>query len=315
MVRARSLDFVPQTIQHQGRQASRLFLTFFADNIRNPNTRRAYHRNVCLFFDWCEQLELALPDIQSFHVSAYIEHLLTQKSVPTVKQHLASLRMLMDWLVLGQILDVNPAHSVRSPRHVVSESVTPILSGGEVTHLFRSIDITNVVGLRDRALIGVMAYGFARVEAVTGMNVQDYYAQGKKWWIKLAEKNGKFIKIPAHRKLEEFLDAYLDAAEFTGQKKMPLFQTTRGRSRVLTGRRISRQNAWNMVRRRAHDAGIQTQIGCHSLRGSGITNFLENGGRLEDAQKMAGHSSAKTTKLYDRRDDAIKLDDVEKISF
>ena len=70
-----------------------------------------------------------------------------------------------------------------------------------------------------------------------------------------------------------------------------------------------------MIRRRARDAEIETQLSCHSFRGSGITNFLENGGKLEDAQRMAGHSSAKTTKLYDRRDDAIKLDEVEKISF
>ena len=258
---------------------------------------------------------LEFPDIQSFHVSAYIEHLLTEKSVPTVKQHLASLRMLLDWLVVGQILEVNPAHAVRGPKHVVTEGITPILGGDEVTLLFQSIDTENVVGLRDRALIGVMAYSFARVEAVVNMNVQDYYAQGKKWWVKLAEKNGRVVKMPAHHKLEEFLDAYIEAAELTGRKKIPLFQTTRGQSKTLTGRRISRQSVWSMIRRRARDAQIETQLSCHSFRGSGITNFLENGGKLEDAQRMAGHSSAKTTKLYDRRDDAIKLDEVEKISF
>lgn len=310
-----SASLIPSVIVSQGERTQERFVTFFTDNIRNRHTREAYHRNACCFFQWVGKSGLSFPEIKSFHVSAYIEHLLVEKSVPTVKQHLAAIRMLFDWLVIGQVIPANPAHAVRGPRHVVTEGVTPVLDREHVSRLFASFDTTSVIGLRDRAIIGVMAYTFARVEAVVSINLKNYYPQGKKWWLRLHEKNGKVIKMPAHHKLEEYLDEYLEAAQLAEDKKTPLFQSARGRTDQLTGKRIARQSVWQMIRRRIRDAGIETPIGCHSFRGSGITNFLENGGKLEDAQKMAGHSSARTTKLYDRRDDAIKLDEVEKISF
>lgn len=77
---------------------------------------------------------------------------------------------------------------------------------------------------------------------------------------------------------------------------------------------MTTNDAWYMVRRRARDAGIATRIGCHTFRATGITNYLENGGSLEKAQQMANHESARTTKLYDRRDDKLSLDEVERIA-
>lgn len=100
-------------------------------------------------------------------------------SVPTVKQHLAAINMLFDWLVTGQILPMNPAASVKAPRYSTKKGKTPVLSGEDARHLLNSININNVVGLRDRALIGLMVYSFARVSAVVNMNVSDYYANGK----------------------------------------------------------------------------------------------------------------------------------------
>jgi len=74
-----------------------------------------------------------------------------------------------------------------------------------------------------------------------------------------------------------------------------------------------RGDVWRMVRRRASDAGIETPIGCHAFRATGITNYLTNGGRIEVAQRMAGHSNAKTTGLYDRRNDDISVGEGERI--
>jgi site-specific recombinase XerD len=310
----RTHDFVPATIVDVGRDATKRFLTFFTDNIRNKNTRSAYHRAACRFFDWCEAKALPFERVESFHVSAYVEELLLEFSKPSVKQHLAAIRMLYDWLVVGQVIGVNPAAAVRGPKHSLRKGKTPILDEDDARTLIESIDTSNVVGLRDRAVIAIMVYSFARIEAVCEMNVRDYYANGKRWWIRLHEKGGKDHEMPAHHKLEEYLDAYRQEAELSDRKKTPLFQTTRGQSRKLTGNRFTRIDAWRMIRRRAESAGVSPEIGNHTMRGTGITNYMKNGGSLAEAQKMAGHADPRTTKLYDRSGDEVGLDEIERIT-
>jgi site-specific recombinase XerD len=306
---------VPAIVAAGGKSASERFFEFFAANIRNLNTREAYYRAVVSFFAWAEARELrTLASLRPIHVAAYVEGLTRTHSPGSVKQALAAVRMLFDWFVTGQIVPVNPAHAVRGPKHVVSKGKTPVLAEDEARRLLSSIDISNVVGLRDRALIGTMLYTFARVEAAVGMNVEDYFIQGRRSWLRLQEKGGKQHEMPAHHKLEAFLDAYIEAAGTATDKKWPLFLTAASRAKRLTPNRMSRKDAWRMIRRRATDAGIETPIGCHSFRATGITNYLENGGTLEKAQKMAAHSSARTTKLYDRRDDQVTLDEIERIA-
>ena len=311
---SRGSDYVPANIAVIGEKASKRFITFFTDNIRNPNTREAYHRNACQFFNWCDQPGLEFENVQSFHISAYVEELMTRMSKSTVKQHLASLRMLFDWLVVGQILEVNPAHAVRGPKLVVKKGKTPVLNQELANLIVATIDTSSVIGLRDRALITLMGLSFARIDAAVHMDVRDYYPNGKRWWIRLHEKGGKEHEMPAHHKLEEYLDAYLKKAGIEDQKRSPLFRTTRGRSKTLTKNRLHRINAWQMIRRRAKNAGIETPIGCHTFRATGITNYMQNGGELKEAQKMAAHESARTTGLYDRSGDDITLDEIEKIS-
>ena len=154
-----------------GEQAARRFLEFFAVNIRNRNTRAAYARAAAAFLGWCEEQGIGeLGRVQPVHVAAYIEQLNGKRSAPTVKQHLACIRMLFDWLVIGQVVPSNPAHCVRGPRHSVSKGSTPVLSSQETTALLDSMDASSVVGLRDRAVIAVMTYSFARVGAVTYQN-------------------------------------------------------------------------------------------------------------------------------------------------
>src|ERR687889_754264 len=111
---------IPATIADAGEQAAYRFFEFFTANIRNPNTRRAYHRAALAFFAWSQSRGLALGAIRPPHVAAYIEEQLARgQSRPSVKQDLAALRMLFDWLVVGQVVPVNPAASVRGPRHIV----------------------------------------------------------------------------------------------------------------------------------------------------------------------------------------------------
>lgn len=317
---------VPALVAVLGSKAKKRFTAFFTDNIRNRNTREAYFRAAFQFFEWCDRHGLSIETVESFHVSAYIEELGQEKSKPTVKQHLAAIRMLYDWLVVGQIVPSNPAHSVRGPKHVVSQGLTPILDADQMKQLLDSIDVTSVVGLRDRALIGVMTATFGRIEATLGMNVADYFQEGKHWSIRLNEKNSKIITMPVQHKLEKYLDAYIEkmggseAFPFENSpagrttKNQPLFLSSRGRSKTLTGRRMTRQDAWRMVKRRAKKAGITPNIGNHSFRGTGITNYLENGGSLSEAQRMAGHADPRTTRLYDRRDQKITRGEVERIT-
>jgi integrase len=176
-----------------------------------------------------------------------------------------------------------------------------------------------VVGLRDRALIGIMTYTFARVGAVTAMTVDDYYPDGKRWWLRLHEKGGKRHDMPAHHKLEAYLDEYLDAAAIRRDRKVrkdgrtPLFRSTVGKTGILTELPMHRVDVWRMIRRRAADASFQTKIGCHTFRATGITAYLEAGGTLENAQAMAAHESPRTTKLYDRTAAVITLDEVKRI--
>jgi integrase/recombinase XerD len=305
---------LPALIAGAGKPAAQRFLEFFTVNIRNPNTRAAYGRAAGSFLRWCEAHGLGeLRQIQPVHVAAYVEELSRELAAPSVKQHLACLRMLFDWLVTGQVLPSNPAHSVRGPRHSVLKGATAVISSEEARDLLASIDISHVVGLRDRALIAVMAYSFARVSAVVNLKVEDYYPQKKRWWLRLREKNGKVNEMPCHHKLESYLDAYLAAAGIGDDRKGPLFRSAIRKTKQLSNRPLSRTDVWYMIRRRAADLGLETAVGCHTFRATGITDYLTNGGRIEVAQRMAGHANAKTTGLYDRRHDEISVGEVEKI--
>lgn len=315
LVAANRAEIIPAQVVSAGSRASERFLEFFTATIRNKNTRQAYHRATLHFFRWCQDKKLEeLRAIRPVHVAAYIEELGKTMSKPSVKQHLAAVRMLMDWLVTGQILETNPAHSVRGPKHIVARGKTPIFTADEARRLLNSIDVTHIVGLRDRALIAVMLYTFARVNAAVGMKTEDYYQQGKRWWVRLQEKGGKVHEMPAHHSLEEYLDAYLAAIVAGSGKKYPLFRSAKGKTKKLTNNKMSANDAWRMIQRRVRDSGMAGRYGCHSFRGTGITNYLENSGTLEKAQQMAAHASAKTTKLYDRRNDQVTLDEVERIA-
>jgi integrase/recombinase XerD len=302
---------LPAIILSEGRQAAERFLEFFTANIRNPNTRLAYARAVAQFLRWCEERGAGLRVIKPVIVAAYVEQ--HPGAVPTVKQHLAAINMLFDWLVTGQVLPANPAASVRAPRYSIKKGKTPVLSSKEARRLLDSIDTSHVVGLRDRALIALMAFSFARVSAAVQMRVSDYYANGKRYWIRLHEKGGKFHEVPVHHNAESYLDKYLSAAGIAGEKNSPLFRTTQGRTRQLTKNPMSRFDAYRMIRRRAEEAGISAAIGCHTFRATGIAAYLENGGTIEHAQAIAAHESPRTTKLYDRTNDTVTLDEIERI--
>jgi len=287
---------------------------FFSSHIRNPNTRRAYREAVRQFSAFCAEHDIRdLAQVQPIHVAGFVEMQLKVHSKPTVKLRLAALRMLFDWMVVGQVVPTNPAHAVRGPKHSQRRGKTPVLQADEARTLIDAIDVSSLPGLRDRALIGLMVYTFARVGAAISMKVEDFFVQGRRGWVRLHEKGGKEHEMPTHHNLDRYLEEYIRAAGIVEDRKSPLFRTTRGRSGELTANPLLQSDVWRMIRRRALAAGIKTEIGCHTFRATGITVYLKNGGKLEIAKQMAAHESARTTGLYDRRDDEISLDEVERI--
>ena len=295
--------------------AARRFIEFFTAHIRNRNTREAYARAVKHFAEWLDERGVHdLGRVSPVVVAAYIEYLGDQLAKPSVKQHLAAIRMLLDYLVTGGVLPFQPASSVRGPKHVVKRGKTPVLTAAEARELLDSIDTATVIGVRDRALIGLMVFSFARVGAAVSMKVEDYYSQGKRWWFRLHEKGGKRHEVPAHHNAEAYMDAYLEAAGHKGDKRSPLFRTTRGRSGELGERMMTRNDALRMIKRRAKAAGLSPAVSCHTFRATGITAYLENGGTIENAQAIAAHESPRTTKLYDRTSDDLTLDEIERIA-
>lgn len=324
---------LPAAIASAGEHAARRFIEFFAATIRNANTREAYARAVRDFFAWCDARGVReLRAIEPIVVAAHVEALGREHSRPTVKQRLAAVRMLFDWLVTGGVLAHNPAASVRGPKHSVKRGKTPVLDAEQARRLLDSIPLIrpngepDFAGLRDRALIAVMLYSFARVSAAVGMRVGDYYPEGKRWWLRLREKGGKEHQVPAHHNAEAYLDAWLaarkqqEAGEGAGlDARSPLFPTI-GRDRCAAATPMTRNDALRMVKRRVRaagaegdDEGVPLATCCHTFRATGITVYLENHGTIENAQAIAAHESPRTTKLYDRTSNEITLDEIQRI--
>ncbi len=315
----RPMHVVPALLADLGDEAAWRYVEFFTANIRNPNTRRAYLRACNRFLGWCEDRGLTLAairphDVATYDVATYIEELQAAVQAPSVKQQLAAIRMLFNWLVIGQVVPTNPAAAVRGPKHVVRTGKTPVLEAEAWRELLTSIPTETLRDRRDRALIATLTYSFARITAALKMKVEDLRPRGAGWSVRLHEKGGKHHTMPCHHALAEALHAYINAAGIADDRKGWLFRTARGHNgKVLSENPMTQPDAWRMIRRRALAAGIAEAIGCHTFRATGITAYLANGGALEHAQEMAAHESPRTTKLYDRTKERLTQDEVERI--
>lgn len=259
-----------------------------------------------------ERRHIVLEQIEPIVVAAYVEELMGKYSKLTVKQHLAAIRMMFDFLVTGGILRVNPAASVKGPKVTILKGTTPILSASEARQLLDSIDTRDLIGLRDRALIGMMVFSFSRIGAALKMRVSDVRIKDGRHWIRLQEKGGRLHEMPLNRKAEQYLLAYINTAGLRQEPATPLFRSI-GRGGILRERVMHRNDALRMVKHRALAAGLSPHICCHTFRATGITEYMRNGGTLEKAQHMAAHASSRTTNLYNRVRDEVSLDEVERV--
>jgi integrase len=157
-----------------------------------------------------------------------------------------------------------------------------VVAFAEARALLDSIDVTKPVGLRDRALIGLMVYSFARIGAALAMKVEDVYVQSRRLWVRLHEKGGKQHEMPCHHNLETYLHAFIDGCGLATDPKGPLFRTIGRGTDALTTTPLPQANAYAMIRRRAAAADIGTKIGNHTFRATGITAYLKNGGHSNE---------------------------------
>jgi integrase/recombinase XerD len=286
---------------------------FFDGELPNRHTRTAYLRAARQFLAWCEDRGLDLERITPGHVGRYIG--IHPGSIPTKKQHLAAIRRLFDRLVVRHVVVLNPASSVRAERYRAVEGKTPEVTVESARQLLASIGVGNAVGLRDRAVVGVLIYTAARVGAVAKLTVGDLQHDGSQWCLRFAEKGGKAREVPVRHDLERFLLSYVVVAGLEGEaKQRPLFRTTAGRTRLLTENAMTAIDMCRMVKRRMKEAGLPARLSPHSFRVTTITDLLEQGVPLEDVQHLAGHADPRTTRLYDRRQKKVTRNIVERIS-
>jgi len=307
---------LPEILARAGKAAVFAADEFFFGRIRNEHTRAAYLIAVRRFLAWAQGRGLELRTIRPREVGLYIDGLRKEHtSVSTRKQHLAALRHFFDGLVTRHVILLNPALSVRGERYQVVEGKTPEITVQGARTLLTSLDSSNLVGLRDRAIIAILIYTAARAGAVASLRRGSLYHAGDQWMLHFDEKGGKSREIPVRHDLEQMLFEYIEAANLRdASKDTPLFRTAYRRTKRLTKHVLSGVDVCRMVKRRSKDAGLPSRLSPHSFRVTTITDLLEQGVPLEDVQRLAGHADPRTTRLYDRRDKKITRNVVERIS-
>lgn len=304
---------LPDLIQQAGPAAHFAYEEFFHGRIRNPYTRKSYGHAVRQFLEHFRRQGTELVRITPADVGRYLDGL--SYSAGTKKVHLAALRNFFDELVRRHVLILNPAHSVRSERLQVIEGKTPEIAVEQARRLLRGIDTSHIVGLRDRAIIGILIYTAARVGAVAGLRRGDFYDLGEQYCLRFTEKRGKSRELPVRHDLRGYLIDYLNTGGMEySDKSSPLFRTTIRRTKALTQNGTSAGDIGRIVKRRLADAGLPVRFSPHSFRVCTITDLLQQGVPLADVQLLAGHSDPRTTRLYDRRHRQVTRNIVERIS-
>ena len=324
-----SLPPLPAIVHQAGPAAVFAANEFFYGRLRNPHTRVAYRRAVDRFLAWCEQGGLELARIAPGDVGQYFDVLRRNNlSIATRKQHLSAIRHFFDGLVTRHAILLNPALSVREERYEVVEGKTPEITVQHARKLLNSINVIEkikrdgveeeqpcLMGLRDRAMLAILAYTSSRAGATAQLRRGDFYDTGDQWMLRFTEKGGKSREIPVRHDLRQMIAAYIEAADLRqAPKDAPLFRPALGNTGKLTARTIHVNDICRMMKRRLAAASLPSRLSPHSFRVAVITDLLEQGVPLEDVQHLAGHADPRTTRLYDRRQRKVTRNIVERIS-
>jgi integrase/recombinase XerD len=299
----------PAIVKAAGKAAEFAWEEFFQAEIANAHTRKNYMHAVRGFLTWIEGRDLELPRITPGDVGEYLQGL--DLAVPTKKLHLAALRRFFDRLVNRHVSVINPAATVKAERYSVIEGKTPEIAAEQARRLLRSIDASDPVGLRDRAVLAVLIYTAARVGAVAKLTAKNFVHDGSQYTLRFSEKGGKSREIPVRHDLERLLLAYVQAA---GIVEGPLFRTANRKTKTLTRNAMTGIDICRMMKRRLKAAGLPGHFSPHSFRVATVTDLLGQNVPLEDVQYLAGHADPRTTRIYDRRRRKVTRNIVERIS-
>jgi integrase/recombinase XerD len=295
------------------KKTAETLLNTLEGQIENLNTRQAYKVAWGKFFKFCSKNKLELNQVRPFHFELWRN--LHTGGVATQRQHLAAVRLLFDELLRNGIVDLNPAARVKVPRLNRALSHTPIFEPEEIKSFMDSLEPVSLIEFRDRALFSTMLYTWARVSAVIALQVEDYYLRKGNRWLRLKEKRGNINEVPVHSVARNAIDEWLRESGLNESPAMPLFPAFSENRELITSRHMTRVNVWGLVQTRARAAGLKKRIGCHSFRATGLTAYMNAGGQLDIAQRIAGHSQLSTTKIYDRSKDRVTIEEIEKVSF
>ena len=305
---------LPDLVERAGGAARFAWDEFFYAEHHNPHTQKAYLRAVRRFLDWCEGRGIELATITPGQVGLYLVGL--GGSPAKRNLHLSALRGFFNRLVNRHVVILNPAASVKGVKDQVIEGKTPEITVEQARALLASVDVSHVVGLRDRAVLATLAYTACRAGAVAKLRMGDFQHDGTQAVLRFQEKGGKSREIPARHDLEGFIRTYIDAANLIDQAKdSPLFRAAlNGTAKTLTANPLTSKRICELVKRRLKDAGLPSRLSPHSFRVAAITDLLTQGVPLEDVQYLAGHAEPRTTGLYDRRQKKVTRNIVERIS-
>jgi integrase/recombinase XerD len=299
----------PAIVKAAGKSAEFAWEEFFQAEIANAHTRKNYMHAVKQFLAWVEGRDLELPRVSPGDVGEYLQGL--ELATPTKKLHLAALRRFFDRLVNRHVCVINPAATVKAERYSVVEGKTPEIGPEQARTLLKSITVSDLLGLRDQAVLAVLIYTAARVGAVAKLTVKNLIHDGSQYTLRFSEKGGKSREIPVRHDLEQLLLGYLQTANVT---EGPLFRTANRKTKTLTRNAMTGIDICRMMKRRLKAAGLPGHFSPHSFRVTTVTDLLEQNVPLEDVQYLAGHADPRTTRIYDRRRRKVTRNIVERIS-
>ena len=269
----------PAIVKAAGKAAEFAWEEFFQAELANAHTRKNYMHAVRRFLVWVEERGLELPRVSPGDVGEYLEGL--ELATLTKKLYLATLRRFYDRLVNRHVTVINLAATVKAERYTVVEGKTPEISANQARTLLKSIDTSNPVGPRDRAVLAVLIYTAARVGAVAKLTVKNLVHDGSQYTLRFSEKGGKSRELPVRHDLEQLLLSYVRAAGIT---EGPLFRTANRKTRTLTKNAMTGIDVCRMMKRRLKAAGLPVRYSPHSYRVATVTDLLEQNIPVDDGQ-------------------------------
>jgi integrase/recombinase XerD len=302
-------DLLEGTSESSRAKTAETFLELLGARVRNPNTRSAYRVAWRSFLAFCSVRQLELESVKAYHVGAWLDQHLGSRS----RQHLAAVRLLFDSLMMRGVVEYNPAARAKPPRLVRESSHTPVFEEAEIVAFLDSISLDSLKEIRDKAIFCVLLYSWCRVSALINLSVADYYERGGARWLRFQEKRGKEHEVPVHSNAKEVVDLWLERSYLASNPSAPLFPSFGKNRETIELRRLDRRSVLKLVEKRAKASGILKRVCCHSFRATGVTEYMNSGGTIEIAQRIAGHTSPSTTRIYDRSGDRLTLEEIERV--